>query len=211
MYQLNKKLIFIIAFIMLLGGVLTYEWRWSHAAIAQSLQHATLLDNPREIPDFALFSAGHQPFNKAAVQGKWTMLFFGFTSCPSLCPTTMASLGKMYRILEENQRVPLPQVVMVTLDPLRDKAENLQAYVQGFDPHFTSARSEDEATVNAMARAIGIASMKIEPQGNTQNYTFEHTGTVMLLNPKGQLAAYFTMPHKPQELAHDYTIVVSKS
>lgn len=205
---LNKKILFLLGVVMIALGVVAYQFEFSTQNSVESLQHATILENPREINAFELEGWDHKPFTKASIAGKWTLLFFGFTSCPSLCPTTMAALGKMYKLLESKHVAPLPQVVMVTLDPSRDKSENLQAYVRGFNPNFISARSTDEATVNAMARELGIASMKIESEKAKQDYSFEHTGTVMLLNPQGQLSAYFTTPHSAAEMAHDYEMIV---
>lgn len=172
--------------------------------------HGTILDTPRAVNAFKLMGIDNVPFNNASLQGHWTIVFFGFTNCGSICPTTMAELGKMYRLLEEKGEKKLPQVVMVSVDPSRDNLKKLEHYVKAFDPHFYGARG-DEDSVEEMSNEIGIAYTKIVRQGNedSSNYDIEHTGTIILFNPKGELSAFFTMPHQAPLLAKDYLLLVS--
>jgi protein SCO1/2 len=150
------------------------------------------------------------PFTNASMKGHWTMVFFGFTNCGSICPTTMAELGKMYHLLEKKSAKNLPQVVMISVDPERDNLDKLSHYVKAFDPHFYGARG-DESAVNAMTKEMGVAYAKIATptDANPQNYDIEHTGTVMLFNPNGELSAFFTMPHYASSLAKDYLMLAS--
>ena len=139
------------------------------------------------------------------------MVFFGFTHCGYMCPTTMAELGKTYRLLAEKGVSPLPQVVMISVDPDRDSLVKLGHYVKAFDPHFYGARGS-EASIKSMSSEMGIAYLKVADKDakNTNNYDIEHTGSVMLFNPKGELAAFFTSPHQADLLAKDYTLLVAK-
>lgn len=207
--KLNKKTLFLLGIIMVVLGVCTYQWKLRSEGI-NNLLNSVWLEQPREVKEFALEGGDHKPFNNASIQGKWTLVFFGFTSCSSLCPTTMSTLGKMYKLLENSNVSSLPQVVMVTLDPARDHIENLQAYVRGFNPNFIGARSKDEMTVSVMARELGIVSMKVEDEKNSENYYFDHSGTILLFNPKGQLAAYFTTPLNAASMAHDYKVMIKR-
>ena len=170
----------------------------------------TLLDHPRAIKPFAFTKTNHTPFNNQSLMGHWTLIFFGFTNCATICPTTMAELGQMYRILEKNKVKPLPEVVMVSIDPERDTLSKLANYVKAFDPHFSGARGDNQS-VHKMARGMGIVYMKIAANhGNpTENYNIQHSGAVMLLNPQGELAAFFIPPHTAEEVAHDYQLLVS--
>ena len=172
--------------------------------------HGTLLENPRDVNGFELTGIDHAPFNNASLQGHWTMVFFGFTSCGSICPITMAELGKMYQLLEEKKVKTLPEVVMVSLDPDRDSLAKLEHYVHVFNPHFFSARGDEEA-VAEMTHEMGIVYAKIAHKGSedAQSYDIEHTGTVMLFNPQGKLSAFFTTPHHSEQLAQDYQLLVS--
>ena len=171
--------------------------------------HGTWLDKPREVSKFDLMGTDSVSFNNASLHGHWTMMFFGFTSCSSICPTTMAELGKMARLLEEQGITPLPKVALVSLDPDRDSLETLKQYVTAFNPHFIGARGEGEDGVKALAQEIGLAYTRVALSDNSQSYTIDHSGTVMLFNPEGKLCAFFTMPHQAKQLAEDYRLATS--
>lgn len=194
---------------LFLGFFISQHLYWKKG-IETSKFHGTILEKPRDVAAFELTGIDNRPFNNDSLHGRWTIMFFGFTNCGSICPTTMAELGKMYRVLEEKDAKVLPQVVMVSLDPERDSADKLNHYVKVFDRHFYGARGEEDA-VKLMAHEMGVAYAKIALQGNgdAENYEIEHTGTLMLFNPKGQLSAFFTMPHKAALLASDYLLLVS--
>jgi protein SCO1/2 len=194
---------------LVLGLFISQQLRLSKSHDLSQI-HGTLLDKPRDIHAFELMGIDNAPFNNASLQGHWTMVFFGFTNCGAICPTTMAELGKMYRLLEEEGAKTLPHVVMVSVDPERDSLDKLDHYVKAFDPHFYGARGEDNA-VTLMTKEIGIAYTKIVRQGNehSQTYDIDHTGTVILFNPRGELSAFFTMPHQASLLAKDYLLLIS--
>ncbi len=172
--------------------------------------HGTYLQMPRAVNNFALLGVDGKPFTNESLQGRWTLIFFGFTNCGYVCPTTMTELAKMYRLLEEKKITDLPQVVMITLDPQRDTVEKLNQYVSSFDPHFYGARG-DESAINAMTREMGIAYAKVTNKNDAdgQNYDMQHSGAVMLFNPQGELSAFFTTPHRANLLAKDYMLLVS--
>ncbi len=208
----NRMVISIIgflAFIALIAGLYTAQ-SVRNGVVDMRKFHGTFLDKPREVQSFVLTGIDGLPFNNASLKGHWTMLFFGFTSCGSICPTTMAELGKMYRLLQKKGAKKLPQVVMISVDPDRDSLDKLTQYVKAFDSHFYGA-SGDEHLINAMTKEMGIAYSKIAPKADEdpQNYDIEHTGTVILFNPQGQLSAFFTMPHYASLLAKDYLLLAS--
>lgn len=172
--------------------------------------HGTLLNQPREIEQFALTGTDNARFDNHSLQGKWTMIFFGFTNCGYLCPTTMAELARMYTLLEKEKVSPLPKVVMISIDPERDTLEGLKKYSTAFNANFYAARGEDEA-VRKMSREMGIAYGKVALATSTSpnNYDVQHSGAVMLFNPQGQLSAFFTTPHQAELLVEDYKLLVS--
>lgn len=165
--------------------------------------HGTLLSEPRKISPFTLTGTDHGRFSQETLQGKWTMVFFGFTNCGYVCPTTMAELAKMYRLLESKGVQNRPNVVMVTIDPKRDSLEKLTHYVKAFHPDFYGARGDD-ASIKTLTRELGVAYATVTLKGGEGNYDIEHTGAVMLFNPQGKLAAFFTTPHQADFLAEDY-------
>lgn len=172
--------------------------------------HGTLLHKPREIEEFKLTGIDKKPFTNNSLQKQWTMIFFGFTSCGYVCPTTMAELDKMYRKLEEKKIRPLPRVVMITLDPERDNISKLANYIRAFNPHFYGATGQDKI-IQQMTREMGIAYDKVMPPNanDSENYDIQHSGAVMLFNPQGELSAFFTTPHQAESLVKDYQLLVS--
>ncbi len=163
--------------------------------------HGTLLNTPRDVPSFSLMGTDHQVFDNAALQGHWTMMFFGFTHCGSVCPTTMATFAKMMRILEQRSLPIMPHVVMVSLDPAGDSLARLRHYVTSFNPNFYGARG-DKKNLDVLTEALGIAYEK--------NKELEHTGAITMIDPHGQVVAFFTMPHQALWLADDYVFLMNK-
>lgn len=205
----RRPVVWLIAALILMSlGVLAEAW-YSKTKIPTPLIQATELETPRALPAFDLVDTKNQPFNQQRLQGHWTFLFFGFTHCESVCPVTMAELGAMARKIEKQKGSPQPQVVMITLDPDRDDAARLAQYVAAFYPTFLGARGSLEA-VQPLVKALGVAYERMVTTQHASHYTIEHSGAVMLINPKGQLVAFFTPPHHAADLAHDYRLLSTR-
>lgn len=208
--RLSLTIVFLLAIAALSAGLFVSQHIHVKKTVDASQLHGTLLDAPRPVSAFSLTGTDGQAFNNASLRGTWTMVFFGFTHCGYMCPTTMAELGKTYRLLDSKGVKPLPQVVMISVDPERDSLKKLKHYVKAFDVHFKGARGSAEA-IKAMTQEMGIAYLKVMRKGadNSNNYDIEHTGSIMLFNPKGELVAFFTSPHQAKLLAKDYTLLVA--
>lgn len=198
-----------MAFVALLSGVLIYQQVEGKKAARLAQFSGTLLQSPRSIHSFSLQGIDGKEYNNQGLRGQWTFLFFGFTHCGSVCPTTMAELSKMYRILEGTGVFPKPRIVMISIDPERDTRQRLNQYVKAFHPQFYGARAAYN-TIDAMTEELGIAYVKVAKphQENADDFEIDHTGTLILFNPDGKLAAFFTMPHKASQLAADYQLLV---
>jgi len=206
--RIALTVVVLLAFAALVTGVFVSQHMHSSKTIDRTQFHGTLLDEPREVASFELTGTDSKPFNNQSLKDQWTMVFFGFTNCGYLCPTTMAELAKTYRLLEQNGVNPLPNIVMISIDPERDTLEKLKQYSTSFDPHFSGARG-DEAVVKGMTHEMGVAYMKVTtPSADPANYDIQHSGAVMLFNPQGQLTAFFTTPHQADLLAKDYELLV---
>jgi protein SCO1 len=210
----KKSLGFVVLCVglMLAGTVMgsMYSKRSAHIKkhISPNAFHGTLLNEPRAVAPFSMMDTNNTPFTDNNLKKQWTMMFFGFTRCGFVCPTTMAELAKMYRLLETKQVSPLPHVMMVSIDPARDDLAQLRRYVTAFHPDFQGARGSEEMT-HAMTRALGIAYAKIakNPDAPASEDDIEHTGAVVLFNPDGNLEAFFTTPHQAKNLADDYQLL----
>ncbi|MFJ1268915.1 SCO family protein [Legionella lytica] len=209
-----KGITFTVVILLALAGLFSGIFVGQHMHFKKKIDvanfHGTYLENPRTVNQFSLTGTDQQSFDNASLQGKWTVMFFGFTNCGYICPTTLAELGKMYRILEDKGVKDLPRVVMISIDPERDDQEKLGSYVSSFHPDFYGARGE-ETSIKAMTREMGIAYAKImeKDASDPKNYDMQHSGALMLFNPQGELNAFFTTPHRADLLAKDYIQLVS--
>lgn len=209
-----KGITFTVVILLALAGLFSGIFVGQHMNFKKKIDvanfHGTYLENPRTVNQFSLTGTDQKAFDNASLQGKWTVLFFGFTNCGYICPTTLAELGKMYRILEDKGVKDLPHVVMISIDPERDNQEKLGSYVSSFHPDFYGARG-DEVSIKAMTREMGIAYAKImeKDTSDPKNYDMQHSGALMLFNPQGELNAFFTTPHRADLLAKDYMQLVS--
>jgi len=200
----------LLALAALFTGIFVAQHVHFNKKIDVSSFHGTYLENPRTVNKFSLTGTDQKTFDNASLQGRWTMVFFGFTNCGYMCPTTMAELGKMYRLLEEKGVKNLPHVVMISIDPERDNLDKLGQYVSAFNPTFYGALGKEKA-IKSMTREMGIAYAKVsnKDSADPENYDIQHSGAVMLFNPQGELNAFFTTPHHADSLAKDYILLIS--
>jgi protein SCO1 len=160
------------------------------------LASGTWLPRPKPIADFHLTDNQGKPFSLHDLQGKPTLVFFGFTHCPDVCPTTLVKLAQVKKV------APIPglRVVFVTVDPARDTPPVVGLYVHAFDPDFIGLTG-DEKAIDKMAMDFGVAVNKVELPGG--DYTMDHSAVVFLLNDKGQVSGIFTPPFDIPRLAQD--------
>lgn len=132
--------------------------------------------------------------------GKAVVLFFGYTQCPDVCPTTLAEVAKAKQLLgADGERV---QGVFITVDPERDTPEIVKAYAAAFDASFVGLRPADEAQLRQVARAFKIVYSK-EPGSTPQNYTVSHTAASFVFDPQGQVRLYEPYNVGAEALAQD--------
>jgi protein SCO1/2 len=161
--------------------------------------YGTVLDPPRGIADFSLLDQHGKAFDRNALQGNWTMMFFGYAHCPDVCPTTLQTLVQVKRRLGDAWA---PRIVFVSVDPERDTPDKLAAYLGYFDPAIIGLVGE-RAKLEAFTRDLGIMHMKGEtrPDGG---YLVDHTASVLLLDPRAELRALFSAPHDAARIADEF-------
>ncbi|TKB56250.1 SCO family protein [Ferrimonas aestuarii] len=156
---------------------------------------ALWLPEPRLIKDFQLVDEQGQAFTQAQLTGQWTLLFMGFTSCPDVCPSTLARLTSIYPAVSKDMPV---QVVLLSVDPQRDQGQKLKDYIQYFNPEFKAVTGE-HAQLYALSRNLGLVYAMVDlPDG--QGYSVDHSADIVLINPQGQLEAIFRPQGEPGEL-----------
>ena len=169
----------------------------------------TVLTTARPVSPFSLTATDNHTFDNQNLKGKWTLFFFGFTNCPMMCPTAMRELAQTYDLLKKDKVSPLPQVVMVSVDPKRDSVERMKQYVSSFNTDFIGLVG-DNKKIRSLSAQMGIAYEKIAAKDKqSDNYDFQHSGAVIVVNPEGAIQAFFNWPHKPSDMAKDYSYLVS--
>jgi protein SCO1/2 len=172
-----------------------------------TLLTGTLLEPRRSISDFSLLDHHGSAFTPQSLKGRWSMLFFGYTNCPDLCPTTLSALAAMDKSLQGEQAAVRPQVVFVSVDARRDTPAVLARYVPYFNPAFLGVTAPDQATVETFARHLGVSVLIGEEHDGT--YGVDHSGAIFVVAPDGRIAAILTGPHSNAGLLEDFHRIVA--
>jgi len=183
-----------------LGLWLAQSRQGSDAASAR-METVFLYPQPRALPDFSLRAPEGGAFLPADLQGRWHLVFVGFTHCPDVCPTTLAELGQAEKrwdqSLPEAQR---PRTVFISVDPERDTPERALEYARYFSPTAIAA-SGDLADLEQFARSLGMVFMKTPLPGG--DYTVDHSTHLALIDPAGRMAGIVRSPLDVEKLARD--------
>lgn len=157
-----------------------------------------ILPEPREIGAFALTTAQGQAFDLDNLRGRWSFVFFGFTHCPDICPTTLAVMAEAERQLGA---VGGYQGLMVSVDPERDQGPALAEYVSAFSPTFTGVTGP-RAQIAEFARRVNVAFIKVPAADG--GYSVDHSGQIVIVNPRGQYHGFIKMPHAAETIAQTF-------
>lgn len=165
-----------------------------------------LWPDPPRLSTFSLSDADGAVFDAQRLDGHWTLLFFGFTHCPDICPGTLATLKLAYaRLQAQPEFAAKGQVVFVSVDPARDTPATLGSYVRHFNPAFLAATGT-EAALTELTRQLGILHARIQ-QGDG-DYTIDHTASIILIGPQRERLAVFSAPHDPASIAERVTRII---
>jgi protein SCO1/2 len=150
--------------------------------------------------DFSLIDPDGKVRTLADFKGKAVVMFFGYTQCPDVCPTTLTEMQQVMTLLgPKSDKV---QVLFVTVDPDRDTAAILKQYVPSFDSRFLGLRPADEAALEKVTKDFKIYYKKV-PGSNPGSYTMDHSAGSYAFDPEGRLRLYIKHAQGPETLAHD--------
>lgn len=166
---------------------------------------AIMFQTPREISPLQLIDKTGAPFNGKQLLGQWTLVFFGFTHCPDICPATLAIFNELSVELADSHFVDDTQFMLVSLDPERDTPEKLNTYVNYFNPNFLAVTGEF-INIHRFATQLNVAFQKVMlgDGSDADNYTVDHSGNVALINPRGYYHGFFKPPFDTAKLALTY-------
>lgn len=162
-------------------------------------------------------------YDLEAIQGQWSLLFFGYTHCPDVCPTELFMLAEMMRAIEQDPDVvsQAPQVVFVSVDPNRDSLQHLQQYAGFYHSSFIGVTG-GQATIDRLCNSMGVFYERVYyqdgkvldldpatavPAGLEDSYLINHSASIFLVNPAGKLHAIFTPPHDPNKMIRDLAAI----
>jgi len=169
-------------------------------------QVITLFSTPKPLTAFALTDHRNRVFDLASLKSKWSFLFFGFTHCPDVCPTTLAVLARARDNIAKNTvGAEDIQFVFVSVDPNRDTASKLRQYVDYFDTTFLGVTGDNAQLGNLAGQLSAAYQVAITP--GMENYPVYHTAAVFLLDPRARYHAVFTPPHDAGAISKRFKVV----
>ena len=168
----------------------------------------SVISPPRELADFTLPSSDGTAYTLSEHAGKIQLVYFGYMTCPDVCPATLADILRAYR--DVGEPADEVEVLFVTIDPERDTLERLEAYTSAFHEDFIGLRSTSETQLNDLMKSFGVVAERREVD-SVLEYLMDHSATVFMVSPDGRLLAQypFGVPHT--EIAHDLKVMMDYS
>lgn len=162
-------------------------------------QESDLPVNNRLGGEFTLTDQNGEPFSQAALNGKVTILFFGYTHCPDICPAVLARVAQVYRQLQEAGEADQVQPVFITFDPERDTAAHLKEYLPWFKANIIGLTGSLEE-IRQVAKQYGVVFIKDQQE---QDYLFTHSDYIYLLDDQGRVRKLYPADFTIDEVVND--------
>ena len=196
-----------LAFLSALVAAPASRWAGAHDVPAAPVPGFEL-PIPRDLKPFALRDHRGGAFDNASLNGRWTFLFFGYTHCTDICPTTLLQLRQVRRTLTDRHHVDTVPV-FVTIDPARDTRERLAAYATRFGDGLVAVGGTTEA-IRAFSAQFHVRYTKRSGAADARHYDIDHTSTVTLLGPDGKLYAVFMLPLRADGVADSVARIAAR-
>jgi len=208
MTRIQKTVFILVALVALVIGLTVYKVLNTE----QQLDTAELLDagivmlpQGRDVPDLTLTNQDGESVSMDQLEGRWNLLFFGYTFCPDICPATLAELRQLRGKLPEEVRQRM-QPILVSVDPERDTPEQLKKYLDYFGAGFIGLTGPLD-DIQTLANAVGVPFIPADT--SKENYTVDHGGNLALVGPDGRLRGFIRAPLRPEKLAEQLPAVLA--
>ena len=199
----RKYFIAAVAIIAIVTGI----WLTSSVLSPPPLPRtATLLPAANDLAEFSLLDQDGATFTRSSFEGRWNLVFFGFTHCPDVCPLTLQVLAEARGQMVAAGRVELPRIVLVSVDPERDTPEVIGQYVSNFGADTIGVTGE-LSELRKLTDGLGIFFEKSGVDGDS--YSVDHSAVVIVVDPDGRFHSLFGAPHQAANFAHDLPIIMS--
>ena len=160
-----------------------------------------MLPTPRALAEVQLQSTASGAFTESDLEGPWSFLFFGFTNCPDICPTTLSDMGKAVVAMSPEEQADF-RGVLVTVDPERDTLDLLEAYATAFNENFIGLTGSREQ-IARFASQVNAAFQKL-PGRPGEPYQMDHTGNIVIINPRGHYHGFIKLPHSRETILNTF-------
>ena len=202
----KRNVIFILLILFSITGLFTYfQSLPSLLEKKPSLITGKILVRPMEIDNFELIDQNNEAFNKKSLEGGWTVLFFGYTNCPDVCPTTIYNLSEIKNGIKEDLPSANFNTVLVTLDPDRDSAERLDEYIGYFDETMLGVTGTYE-NIQSFTSSLSVFYQRINKE---EGYDFNHTASIFVFDKDGSLFATMSPANTVGELESDFFTILN--
>lgn len=172
------------------------------------LENAVLYPQPRAIPQFHLTQSDGTALTRDSWTGHWNVVYFGYASCPDVCPTTLATLKQVWGEMGKRGLTDKLRIDFISVDPQRDTQVRLGQYVAFFSRDFIAATGSDEE-LTQLTRALGLVySRSTDAQGNVE---VDHSGSAVIIDPQARLIGMFRPPFAAQALDADLAALIGAS
>ena len=188
---------------LLAVACLAFSFAAAAAPSAPALK-AGVFEPPRQAPELGLRGSDGNELKLARYRGKVVLMSFGFSTCPAVCPTTLATLAQARKLL--GPQADAVQVIFVTVDPERDDAGRLKAYLAGFDAAFVGGTGKPEA-LEAVRKNYGVSARKV---AMNDGYLFDHSSSIFLIDPEGRLRGMMPYGREAKDFVHDVKLLLAK-
>ena len=179
------------------------------ALVQNNALSATLLDQPLPVPDFKLVDQYGKSFTRESLRKHWSFMFFGYTHCPDVCPTTINELVQTENQLKRYTDLEKPHYVFVSIDPERDTPTHLAQYMSYFHKDFLGV-SGSEDQLRSLTKPLGIYYEKETADLDESNYAVKHSAAILLIDHEARVRALLSPPHDATVMVKDYRQILAQ-
>ena len=200
----------VAAMAVIVLGFIARQWQSAPepTGIVEERAGALVFAQPRTLDMVALSDHHSEPFTAEDLHGRWTVLFFGFTSCPDVCPTTLNELDRTSQLLADHPIAERLRFVMITVDPARDTAARMAEYLGKINPGLLGVTG-DYLDLQRFAKQFNVSFTKKTDEDDWTLYTVQHSAHVSVLGPQGRYRAFFKQPVNGAALARGLLSLIS--
>ncbi|MCP4433410.1 MAG: SCO family protein [Gammaproteobacteria bacterium] len=166
-------------------------------------------EQSRALPEFELIDQNNNKLIQTDFQGKWHLVFFGYTHCPDICPSSLQTMADIVKLIDDKDVTKSLQIVFISVDPDRDSPEILKPYVEYFNPNFIGATASAN-NLERLTASIGIAYFVDKKDSDQVSYEVGHSSAFVLINPAVEFSGLFSAPHDSRKIAGDLTKIIER-